>query len=47
MSRLFFTVDIGDIQRSKMRYASKSKVPNDKGTEKAWKGSVSQFWDLK
>ena len=47
MPRLFHAVDIGDIQRSQVRYASERKVPNDRGKGKAWRESVSRFWDLK
>ena len=34
MPRLLFVGDIGDIQRLRMRQASKGKVPNEKEKEK-------------
>ena len=38
MPRLFFSGDIGDIQRLKVRYAFESKVPNEREKGKAWRG---------
>ena len=45
--RLFFAGDIGDIQRLLVLYASKCKVPNERGKEKVWRGFVGRYWDLK
>ena len=45
MPRLFFVVDIGDIQRLQAQYASECKVPNERG--KVWRGFASRYWDLK
>ena len=35
MSRLFFTGDIGDIQRLQVLYASECKGPNERGKGKS------------
>ena len=44
MPRLFFTGDIGEIQRLQVRYAPECKVPNKR---RKMKGLERVYWDIK
>ena len=41
MPRLFFVVDIGDIQRLQAQYASECKVPNERGKGRFGEGLLA------